>query len=413
MAETGAVFGDRRTPPVLITLILVTSISVLTMSGFLPSLPSMTEDLGTSYAIMQIAVSGYLGVTAIMQLIIGPLSDRYGRRPVIIGGLVIFVIASIGCAMAEDITTFMIFRMLQAAVAAGMVLSRAMVRDLLPPNEAASMIGYMTAAMALVPMLGPLYGGAMEDALGWRATFWSFVIFGVGILILCLIDLGETNRHKSASFAAQIRAYPLLLGARRFWGYTMTAAFASGSFFAMLGGAPFVLREIFGQSPAATGLYLGMVALGYMTGNLITARVAERVGIDRLMLFGCLIASAGLATGLIVNLFVIQHPLAVFSFCIFMGLGNGMTLPSATTGLLSVRPELAGSASGLGASMMIGGGALLSVIAGAVLHADSGAAPLLILMLVSALLSLVSTLYVIRRSRQLAAQAAAQAAAAE
>lgn len=399
MHDTGATFADNTTPPVLITLILVTSISVLTMNAFIPSLPALADDLGSSYAFMQIAVSGYLLMTAFMQLLIGPLSDRYGRRPVILISLVIFIFASLGCVLSEDGTTFMIFRMCQAAVASGMVLSRTIVRDLLEPNEAASMIGYMTAAMALVPMFGPMYGGAMEEALGWRATFWSFVVFGVVILWLCWIDLGETNKTRSSSFREQIEAYPDLLRARRFWGYTLTAAFASGSFFALLGGGPFVGREIFGLSPAATGLYLGMIAFGYMSGNLITGRYAATMGINRTMMIGCLISTFGIGAGLIVNLFVVQHPLAVFGFCIFVGLGNGLTMPSATTGILSVRPGLAGSASGLGSAMMIGGGAGLSALAGALLSKESGAAPLLVLMVASAIFSVLATTYVIRRAK--------------
>lgn len=399
MHDTGATFADNTTPPVLITLILVTSISVLTMNAFIPSLPALAEDLGTSYAFMQIAVSGYLLMTAFIQLLIGPLSDRYGRRPVILISLVIFIFASLGCVMAEDGMTFMIFRMCQAAVASGMVLSRTIVRDLLEPNEAASMIGYMTAAMALVPMFGPMYGGAMEEALGWRATFWSFVVFGIAVLWLCWIDLGETNKTRSSSFKEQFAAYPDLLRARRFWGYTLTAAFASGSFFALLGGGPFVGREIFGLSPAATGLYLGMIAFGYMSGNLITGRYASTMGINRTMMIGCLISTFGMGAGLFVNLFVVQHPLAVFGFCIFVGLGNGLTMPSATTGILSVRPGLAGSASGLGSAMMIGGGAGLSALAGALLSKESGAAPLLALMFASAICSVIVTIYVIRRAK--------------
>jgi len=403
MHDTGATFADNSTPPVLITLILITSISVLTMNAFIPSLPALAEDLGSSYAFMQIAVSGYLLMTAFMQLLIGPLSDRYGRRPVILISLVIFILASLGCIMAEDGITFMIFRMLQAAVASGMVLSRTIVRDLLEPNEAASMIGYMTAAMALVPMFGPMYGGAMEEALGWRATFWSFVVFGVAILWLCWIDLGETNKTRSSSFKEQVKAYPDLLRARRFWGYTLTAAFASGSFFALLGGGPYVGREIFELSPAATGLYLGMIAFGYMSGNLITGRYAAIMGINRTMMIGCLISTFGIGAGLLVNLFIVQHPLAVFGFCIFVGLGNGLTMPSATTGILSVRPGLAGSASGLGSAMMIGGGAGLSALAGALLSKESGAAPLLALMVASAICSVIVTFYVIRRARTVGA----------
>lgn len=400
MSETGARLFDRKSPPVLVTLILITSISVLTMNAFIPSLTALADDLGTSYAFMQWAVSGYLFVTAAMQLIIGPLSDRYGRRPVVIGGLFIFILASLGCVLAEDGTTFMVFRMLQAAVASGMVLSRAIVRDLLPPNEAASMIGYMTAAMALVPMVGPMYGGAMEEALGWRATFWSFVVFGLGILWLVWIDLGETNRLKSASFSAQFRAYPGLLRARRFWGYALTGAFASGSFFALLGGGPFVAREIFGQGPSATGLYLGFIAFGYLCGNLVTGRFAGRVGINKLMLIGCCVAAVGMGIGVLVNIFVVNHPLAVFGFCIFVGFGNGMTLPSATTGILSVRPELAGSASGLGAALMMGSGAALSAITAAILTVETGALPLLLMMFTSATFSVLTTAYVIGRTRK-------------
>ncbi len=405
LADAGATFGDRRTPPVLVTLVLVTSISVFAMNAFIASLPTMAGDLAVSYGFMQFALSGYLGMTALMQLLIGPLSDRYGRRPVILGGLAIFVLASLGCLWAEDGATFMAFRMLQAAVASGMVLARTIVRDLLPPNEAASQIGYMTAAMALVPMFGPMYGGAMEEALGWRGTFWTYVVVGLFILVLVWTDLGETNKNRSGSLTAQFRAYPDLFRARRFWGYAATAAFASGAFFALLGGGPYVARTIFGESPAATGLYLGFVAVGYMTGNLVTGRVAARIGIDRLMFIGCLVSATGIGIGLLVNLFVVQHPIAVFGFCVFVGFGNGLTMPASTTGLLSVRPSLAGSASGLGGALMIGGGAGLSALAGALLTPDSGAAPLLALMTASAGLSVLSALYVMRRARALAAQA--------
>lgn len=404
LADAGATFGDRRTPPVLVTLVLVTSISVFAMNAFIASLPTMAGDLAVSYGFMQFALSGYLAMTALMQLLIGPLSDRYGRRPVILWSLAIFVLASLGCLWAEDGETFMIFRMLQAAVASGMVLARTIVRDLLPPNEAASQIGYMTAAMALVPMFGPMYGGAMEEALGWRGTFWTYVVVGLFILLLAWTDLGETNKNRSGSLTAQFRAYPDLFRARRFWGYAATAAFASGAFFALLGGGPYVARTIFGESPAATGLYLGFVAVGYMTGNLVTGRVAARIGIDRLMFIGCLISSTGIGIGLLVNLFVVQSPLAVFGFCVFVGFGNGLTMPASTTGLLSVRPSLAGSASGLGGALMIGGGAGLSALAGALLTPESGAAPLLALMTASAGLSVLSALYVIRRARAVAAQ---------
>lgn len=142
-----------------------------------------------------------------------------------------------------------------------------------------------------------------------------------------------------------------------------------------------------------------MIAIGYMSGNLVTGRLAGRVGINMMMLYGCIAATLGIGVGLFVDLFIVQHPLAVFGFCIFIGFGNGLTMPSATTGLLSVRPGLAGSASGLGAALMIGGGAGLSLFSGAALSPTTGATPMLLLMFISAALSIVSTLYVIRRAK--------------
>lgn len=403
MTRTGARFLDRRTPPTLITLILATSLSVLSMNAFIPSLPALATDLEADYAFIQLAVSGYLAVTAVMQLVIGPLSDRFGRRPVIIGGFIIFILASIGCALATDPAIFMAFRMLQTGVATGMVLSRAIVRDVLPGPEAASMIGYMTAAMALTPMIAPLFGGFMEATLGWRATFWFFVIAGIGVLAVVVADLGETNKSRNASFVAQFRLYPGLFGARRFWGYAFTAAFASGSFFALLGGGPFVAREIFGQSPEMTGVYLGVISTGYLTGNLITGRFAARVGVNRMMLIGTTIATSGMGLGVALVLAGLHNPYVVFGCSIFIGLGNGLTMPSATTGLLSVRPNLAGSASGLGAALMIGGGAALSAITGALLSKESGAMPLVAMMFASAVCSLLCAVYVIRRARAVGA----------
>lgn len=403
MSNTGARFLDRNTPPVLLTLVLLISVSVLSMNAIIASLPALARHFDSDYGFMSIAVSGYLGVTACMQIIIGPLSDRYGRRPIILLGLILFIIASIGCVYAPDEMTFMAFRMAQCSIAVGMVLSRTIVRDILPMSEAASMIGYMTAAMSIVPMVAPMYGGLLEETLGWQATFWSFVVFGVLVFLLIWWDLGETNQNRTPSFGAQFAAYPGLLTARRFWGYTLTAAFGSGSFFALLGGGPFVAREIYGLSPGMTGLALGVISCGYLVGNLLTGRFAGRVGVNSMMLIGCLAATAGMGVAVILSLAGVDHQIAVFGPSIFIGLGNGLTLPSATTGILSVRPQLAGSASGLGGAMMIGGGAALSAVTGALLSHETGALPLVLMMFASAACSVLTAAYVIRRAKAIGA----------
>ncbi|MDE0984668.1 MAG: multidrug effflux MFS transporter [Yoonia sp.] len=390
-------FLDRSTPPHIVTLILIAGISALNMSIFLPSLTAMTDYFQTDYATMQFSLSGYLAVTAVLQIFIGPISDKIGRRPVVIGSMMIFVLASIGTYFATSITAFLVFRMLQAAVATGLVLSRAVVRDMVPQNQAASMIGYVTMGMALVPMVGPMIGGALDELFGWHATFLFLTICGVGVLAISYFDQGETLTDGGMSFHDQLRSYPELFASPRFWGYALCAAFASGAFFALLGGASFIAGTVFGLSPLWSGIALGAPAIGYAMGNFLSGRYSVRFGINRMAIVGTAIIIAGLGTSLALGLVGIQHPLIFFGFCSFLGLGNGIALPNVTAGLLSVRPHLAGTASGLGSALMVGGGAALAQYASTLLNAETGVLPLQWLMFSTAVASLLCVLFVIWR----------------
>ena len=390
-------FLDRSTPPHIVTLILIAGISALNMSIFLPSLMVMTDYFQTDYATMQFSLSGYLAMTAVLQIFIGPVSDKIGRRPVVIGSMMIFVLASIGTYFATSITLFLVFRMLQAAVATGLVLSRAVVRDMVPQNQAASMIGYVTMGMALVPMLGPMIGGALDELFGWHATFLFLTICGVGVLAISYFDQGETLTDGGMSFHDQLRSYPELFASPRFWGYALCAAFASGAFFALLGGASFIAGTVFGLSPLWSGIALGAPAIGYAMGNFLSGRYSVRFGINRMAIVGTAIIIAGLGTSLALGLVGIQHPLIFFGFCSFLGLGNGIALPNVTAGLLSVRPHLAGTASGLGSALMVGGGAALAQYASTLLNAETGVLPLQWLMFSTAVASLLCVLFVIWR----------------
>jgi DHA1 family bicyclomycin/chloramphenicol resistance-like MFS transporter len=394
-------FLDRTTPPHIFTLILLTGLGALSMNMFLPSLPRMAEHFATDYRLMQLSVALYLAVNAGLQILIGPISDRYGRRPVLLWGVAVFLLATLSCIFAPNIEVFLFFRMLQAVVVSGLVLGRAVVRDMYPADQAASQIGYVTMGMAVAPMIGPAIGGVLDEAFGWQSNFW--LLFGLGALVLWLTwrDLGETARASSGSFAAQFRQYPELLTSRRFWGYCLAAAFASGAFFAYLGGAPYVGSEVFGLSPAAVGLYFGAPAMGYFFGNWISGRYSVRAGINTMVLLGTLISASGLFVSLILFLLGFKTALVFFGFMTFVGLGNGMVLPNATSGMLSVRPHLAGTASGLGGAMMVGGGAALSALAGMLLTGGNGAYPLIGIMLTASLLAVVSILYTIRRERQI------------
>jgi DHA1 family bicyclomycin/chloramphenicol resistance-like MFS transporter len=296
---------------------------------------------------------------------------------------------------------FLLFRMAQAVIVAGLVLSRAVVRDMVPLDEAASKIGYVTMGMALVPMISPMVGGVMEEMLGWRSTFYPMLVLGLLIYALVWADLGETAEMRGVRMIDQIREYPGLLTARRFWGYSLTAAFTAALFFAFLGGAPFIGIEVFGLSPSLLGFYFGAPAVGYALGNLLTGIFSRRYGINRMILVGALIGAGGIVLLIALWLPGLAPAPVFFGTFILTGIANGLVMPNATAGLLSVRPRLAGAASGLGGAVMLGGGATFSALSGVLLQPGSGPLPLLFLMLVAAILSVLSILYVIRREKAL------------
>src|SRR6056297_798903 len=394
-------FLDRASPPHILTLILLAGISALAMNIFLPSLPGMTAYFDTEYRLMQLSVALYLAVNAVLQVLMGPISDRLGRRPVILGGLGIFIIATLGCIFAPNILIFLTFRMIQATVVVAMVLSRAVVRDMVPEREAASMVGYVTMGMAVVPMIGPAIGGVLDQIFGWKANFWALFILGVAVFWLTWRDLGETAPRSGHSLTQQFRNYPELLTSPRFWGYSLAAALASGAFFAYLGGAPFVGDRVFGLDPATLGIYFGAPAIGYFLGTFISGRFSVRVGVNRMVLWGTLFNAGGIGLNLLLFYAGLGSPLTFFGLMTLMGLGNGLLIPNATAGALSVRPHLAGTASGLSGAMMIGGGAALSALAGALLCPGTGAFPLLWIILCTAVGAILAIGVVIWRERSI------------
>ncbi len=394
-------FLDRETPPHILTLILLAGVSAMVMNMFLPSLPNMTAYFDTEYRLMQLSVALYLAVSAVMQTIIGPVSDNLGRRKVLMWGVALFMIATLGCIFAPNAEVFLVFRMGQAIIAVAMVLSRAIVRDLYDQDQSASMIGYVTMGMAVVPMISPGIGGLLEEAFGWKANFWLFLIIGALLLWLVWADVGETAQPSDKTVMGQFREYPELLRSPRFWGYSAAAAFCSGSFFAYLGGAPFVGTTIFGMGEAELGFYFGAPAIGYFVGNGLSGRYATRFGVNRMVLWGSIANLFGTTLSLAIFAVGAGTPISFFAMMTFVGLGNGLVIPNATAGALSVRPHLAGTASGLAGAIMIGGGAALSALAGFLLTPETGAFPLLYIMVLTGLAALVAISAVYWRERRL------------
>ncbi len=391
----------HRGPPHIATLILMSGLAALVMNIFLPSLPRMATYYDADYALIQLSVALYLGASGVLQIFIGPLADKMGRRPVTLVGVGLFMLATLGCLFAPTVEIFLFFRITQAVVVVCQVLGRAVVRDIYPEDRAASMLGYVTMGIAVIPMMAPALGGALDEMFDWQASFWLQFILGGLTLLLVWFDMGETGQASGKSLIAQFGEYPELLCSPRFWGYSLAVAASSGAFFSFLGGAPFVGSVVFSLTPTELGFYFGAPAIGYFTGNFLTGRYAVRVGINRMVLIGALVVAFGMALALILFAVGLGSAPVFFGCMIFVGLGNGTAIPNGTAGMLSVRPHLAATASGLGGAIMLGGGAALSALAGALLSPETGAWPLMWLMLATSVLSLLAIGVVIAREWQL------------
>ncbi|ADE84669.1 multidrug effflux MFS transporter [Rhodobacter capsulatus] len=390
-------FLNRKTPPHIVTLVLATGVAALSLNIFLPSLPGMARHFGVDYGLMQLAVSAYLAASAVAQFVIGPISDRYGRRPVLLWVVAIFTLASVVALFAPNAHAFLAARFVQAVVATAFVLARAAVRDMVPGPGAASMIGYVTMGMSLVPMIGPAVGGLLDGLFGWQANLAVLALSGALLFALVWADMGETVSGGGLGFGAQMRAYPILLRSPRFWGYALSAAASAGLFYAYLGGAALVGEQAFGLSPVEVGYFFALPSLGYLIGNWISGRFSLHLGMDRMVLSGTVLATAAIAVALIAKAAGVLGPITFFTAVGVTGIGNGLSLPSANAGLMSVRADLAGTASGLGATMTIGTGAVLASLTATFLGAEVEVARLLWVMFGSSALSVAAILWVMRR----------------
>lgn len=358
--------AERR--PSIALLVAVSAVNPLALNIYLPSMPALVGVFGTTAAMVQLTLSLYLAAVAVAQIGIGPLSDRHGRRPVLLWGLAIFVVGSIVCVFAETIEVMIAGRILQAAGGcAGIVLGRAIVRDLFDRSQAASMIGYVTMGLAVAPMIGPALGGALDENFGWRTSSYLMVVLGILVFLWAWFELHETNHNRVAAgggLAGLARSYATLARSPLFVSYAMTSAFTSAVFFSFLGGAPFIAAELLDMTPSVYGLYFMLVAAGYILGNWTSGRFSARIGIGRMITSGNSVLVLAVAAIAICFWQGLLHPLSLFVPMFFVGVGNGMSLPNAIAGAVSVRPDLAGAASGFTGSMQIGAGAVASALSG-------------------------------------------------
>ena len=374
--------------PPLAVLIAATGLGPLALNVLLPSLPGLQHTFGRSYGTVQLALSLFLLGFAIAQLLYGPASDRYGRRPVLLVGLVLFPIGSALSAVAPNIEVLIGARILQAVGGcAGVVMGRAIVRDHYGPERAASILAYVTMAMMLAPMLGPTIGGYLDVWLGWRAGF--LFVFACGALILAAVALGLAETHRPTAATAASGGYVASLGQLlrmpAFCGYAFHVGFTSSVGFAFLGGSPYVMVELLGRSASEFGLYFIAVSVFYMAGNLAAGRYSVRMGTDRMIAVGSVAAIVGAALLALAAAAGQVTAGTMFGAMAVVALGNGMSIPNAIAAGVSLDAHRIGAASGLIGFLQMATGAATSFLVGA-LMADS-ATPMVVVMLLGSFLA--------------------------
>ncbi|MDA8741680.1 multidrug effflux MFS transporter [Amylibacter sp.] len=387
-------FLAAKSNPHLITLIFITAASIVSLNMFLPSLANMATEYDVSYRVMNISVAGYLAVTAFLQIIIGPLSDRYGRRIILLFSVIIFCFSTIGCIYSSNIWWFLFFRILQGAMISGAALSRAIVRDMMDSKNAVKVLSIIAMAMAIVPMIAPLIGGFLDELYGWRTNFWVYLIMGVSLLVLIWLDLGETNTQKSDTFHKQFSTYPKLFKSGKFWGYSICMSSSVACFYGFLSGAPLVATKVLNLPPTELGLLIGTTSLGFFIGSFFSTKFSKYFGLTQMILVGRVIAVFGISLGLILVLKGYISTFTIFGSMVFIGLGNGFSLPSSHVGIMNVRSDLAGSASGLSGAMAVAFGAIVATLMGVMLTEENGAYSFLFILLITKLISLIAAYYV-------------------
>jgi DHA1 family bicyclomycin/chloramphenicol resistance-like MFS transporter len=328
----------------------ITLMGPLVIHMFFPALPAVKADFGASEFEVGLASSVPLFTMALATLAYGSLSDRYGRRPVLLAGLLLFVFGSELSALAQSVWTLIAGRFLQAAGGAcGMALSRAIARDVFGSDRLVKVLAYLLMAYAMGPMVAPPVGGYLADAYGWRSLL-AFAS-GVGIIVTGLVYfvISETHRRQDRTGRHSVFAgYGRLLRDANFTAYVLQSGFCSGSFFSMAAAAAFLMTDYLGRPASEYGVYFLFFPFGYWIGNFISSRLSGRVAIDVMVFAGStvLIMTALTLAALMVSGHI--NPLTIFIPGFMLTFSQGLALPNAQAGALSVDRDLAGTAAGIG-----------------------------------------------------------------
>jgi MFS transporter, DHA1 family, multidrug resistance protein len=392
----------RRTPwRLLALLIAMAGMSSLSLNILVPAMPGLATKLAADPARVQLTVSLYLMGLAVAQLVFGPLSDRFGRRPVVLAGLALATVASTAAIFAASIATLVIARVAQSLGAStGQTIGRAIIRDLYDRQHAASMIGLVTSVVVLMPMIAPLIGGILDTLFGWEAIFAFTAAVSFAICAWAMLDLPETRNlslgpNSERHFRADLAA---LATSPRFFGYALCAGLGSAPFFSFLGAAPHVVVSMLGRTSAEYGLWFFVPSIGFMAGNFAVSRLTTRFGIDALIWWGIALTIAGCLLNVSVYVALPGWEMAtIFLPQIVIGFGNGLLLPTSIAGAVSIRPQVAGTASGVTGFVQMGIAAVAAQLGGHVISHAADALPMLLLMLIFGVATAAAVFTLVRR----------------
>lgn len=348
-------------------LVALTASGPLSTQIVAPALPMMAQAYGASYGAVGLSLSVFLWGLAFGQVVCGPLSDRYGRRPIVLAGLCLFAAGGMVTFFAQTVDVLLAGRALQAlGASAGIPLARAVLRDSHGPDRTTSLLGYLKAAMVLIPMIAPLAGAWLAGAGGLPAVWGSLTGFAALLLLAAFVFQRETLQEKAVD--ARLRAIPsdylALLSSRRFCGYSLQVAFSSAAFFALLGGGAFVITQLHGGERSDVGFWLMVVSSGYLVGNLATGFLASRVSPDRLLGVGVLWAVVVVGVIMVLALTGRLTVPLLFVLAGVMSLGHGLCIPAGFAGAIGFDIRRAGAASGLTGFLQMALGGLVAALMG-------------------------------------------------
>jgi DHA1 family bicyclomycin/chloramphenicol resistance-like MFS transporter len=346
----------------LLLLVAMTGVAPISLYMLVPALPVLAKNFASDVSIAQMTVSLYMVGIACSQILMGPLSDRFGRRPVLLAGLGLMVVASAACIFAQSLPQLIVARFFQAlGGASGMVVSRAIIRDLYRRERISSMISLVIAVMMIAQMLSPLTGGLLETAFGWRSIFYVTTAMSLGVAIAITLALPETCRVRRAAGGGFRGDVGNLLTSRAFVGYMLCQVLASQIVFTFAGAGPYIVVTHMGRTGAEYGAWFATSGFAYLIGNLFCVRYAPRYQLEKLIWFGLALQLTGSVLNLIWGLTGInQAPAWLFGTQMIVMFANAFVMSNSAAGAISVRPEAAGTASGAMGFLQMGLGSFLS-----------------------------------------------------